>query len=31
MNEISGSYSLLREEFYLPLEEDIINRNIENK
>nr|WP_240390475.1 FAD-dependent thymidylate synthase [Borrelia turicatae] len=23
INEVSGSYSLLREEFYLPLEEDI--------
>ncbi|UPA11516.1 FAD-dependent thymidylate synthase (plasmid) [Borrelia parkeri] len=31
INEVSGSYSLLREEFYLPLEEDIKIQNVESK
>ncbi|UVY98975.1 flavin-dependent thymidylate synthase (plasmid) [Borrelia hermsii] len=30
MNEVSGSYSLMREEFYVPLEEDMKIQNIEN-
>ncbi|WP_425387124.1 FAD-dependent thymidylate synthase [Borrelia coriaceae] len=30
INEVSGSYSLLREEFYVPLEEDISIQNVDS-
>ncbi|UPA19050.1 FAD-dependent thymidylate synthase [Borrelia puertoricensis] len=30
INEVSGSYSFLREEFYVPLEEDLKIQNIES-